>query len=69
MPAAPFPERERIDARDKVLGATAYSADIQLPGLLYAMMTPATTPKGRVETVAIEDAMRVRGVVAGVIMA
>lgn len=63
MPAAPFPERERIDARDKVLGATAYSADIQLPGLLYAMMTPATTPKGRVETVAIEDAMRVRGVV------
>ncbi len=63
MPAAPFPERERIDARDKVLGATAYAADIQLPGLLYVMMAPATTPKGRVETVAIEDAMRVRGVV------
>ena len=50
MPAAPFPERERIDARDKVLGATAYAADIQLPGLLYAMMAPAVkrpaTPGG-----------------------
>ena len=63
MPAAPFPERERIDARDKVLGATAYAADIPLPGLLYAMMVPATTPKGRVETVAVEGAMQVRGVV------
>ncbi len=41
MPSAP-PERERIDARDKVLGATRYAADVALPGLLYAMMVPAS---------------------------
>ncbi|MDB5663409.1 MAG: hypothetical protein JWN59_1747 [Sphingomonas bacterium] len=63
MPAAPFPERERIDARDKVLGATAYAADVQLPGLLYAMTVPAAIAKGRVVAVAIEGAMRVPGVV------
>ena len=63
MHASPFPERERIDARDKVLGATAYAADIHLPGMLYAMTVPATIAKGRVEAVAVEGAMRVAGTV------
>ncbi len=63
MPAAPFPDRERIDARDKVLGATAYAADVHLPGLLYAMTVPATIAKGRVTGVPVEPAMRVPGVV------
>ena len=63
MPAAPFPDRERIDAHDKVLGATAYAADVRLPGLLHAMTVPATIAKGRVEALPVEAAMRVPGVV------
>ena len=69
MPAAPFPERERIDARDKVLGATAYAADIPLPGLLYAMMVPATTPRTCIAPSTATVSTRPLGVVAGAIMA
>ena len=63
MPAAPFPERPRFDARDKVLGATAYSADVQLPGLLFAMTVPATIAKGVVPPPDTAAALRVPGVV------
>ncbi|WP_174280602.1 xanthine dehydrogenase family protein molybdopterin-binding subunit [Sphingomonas bacterium] len=62
MPQAPFPERERVDAHDKVLGKTAYAADVHLPGLLYAMTVPATIAKGQVVDVPVEPAMRVPGV-------
>ncbi len=63
MSAAPFPDRERIDAHDKVLGATAYAADVRLPGLLYAMTVPATIAKGRIEELSTTAALRVLGVV------
>ncbi|AHE55108.1 xanthine dehydrogenase family protein molybdopterin-binding subunit [Sphingomonas sanxanigenens] len=63
MPAAPFDDRARFDARDKVTGRTAYSADVQLPNMLYAMAVPATIAKGRVVEVATADALRVPGVV------
>ncbi len=63
MSGAPFPDRERIDARDKVLGTTAYAADVHLPGLLHAMTVPSTIAKGRIEALSIDAAMRVRGVV------
>lgn len=63
MAAAPYPERERIDAHDKVLGVTAYAADVQLSGLLFAMTVPATIAKGRIDALPLEPAMRVPGVV------
>lgn len=63
MPAAPFAERARFDARDKVLGRTQFTADIQLPDMLYAMSVPATIAKGRVTSVAIDEAMKIPGVV------
>ena len=63
MTTAPFADRERIDAREKVLGATRYAADFALPGLLYAMMVPATIAKGRIATLSPAPAMAVRGVV------
>ena len=67
MPApsssAPFPERERIDARDKVLGVTRYAADVALPGTLFAMTVPATIAKGRIAEMAVAAAMTVPGVV------
>jgi xanthine dehydrogenase YagR molybdenum-binding subunit len=63
MPAAVFPERERIDARDKVLGRTAYAADVRLPRLLYAMTVPASISKGDITALPVEAAQRVPGVV------
>jgi CO/xanthine dehydrogenase Mo-binding subunit len=33
--------RPRIDARDKVLGATRYGGDLSLPGLLHARIVPS----------------------------
>jgi xanthine dehydrogenase YagR molybdenum-binding subunit len=63
MPAAPFPERERIDARDKVLGSTGYAADVQLPGLLFAMTVPASIAKGEITALSVDAALQVRGVV------
>lgn len=63
MPAAPFADRARFDARDKVLGRTAFTADIQLPGMLFAMTVPATIAKGRLARVVIDETMKVPGVV------
>jgi len=61
--AASFSDRERIDARDKALGVTAYAADVMLPGLLYAMTVPARIAKGTMTALPTEAAMRVPGVV------
>jgi len=33
--------RPRIDARDKVLGATRYGGDLGMPGLLHARIVPS----------------------------
>lgn len=63
MPAAPFEDRARFDARDKVMGRTAFSADVQLPNMLYAMAVPAPIAKGRIVEVSTADALRVPGVV------
>jgi xanthine dehydrogenase YagR molybdenum-binding subunit len=63
MNTAPFPERERIDARDKVLGRTRYAADLPFPGLLYAMTVPATVARGTVSALPPGPALRVPGVV------
>lgn len=63
MSAAPFPDRERIDARDKVRGATPYAADVAFPGLLYAMTVPSPVAKGMMTGLATEAALRVPGVV------
>lgn len=63
MSVAPFPDRARVDAREKVRGAAIYAADFAFPGLLHAMLVPATIPKGRVTAVPVDAALRVAGVV------
>ncbi len=63
MSATPFADRARIDAFDKVRGATAYAADVPLPGMLHAILVPSRVAKGHLATLPVEDAMRVPGVV------
>ena len=63
MPAAPFADRERVDAHAKVLGVTKFVADLQFSRTLYAMIVPARIAKGRVTSLSTAAAMRVPGVV------
>lgn len=63
MTAAPFADRARFDGRDKVCGATTFTADVKLPGMLYAMTVPATIAKGTVTRIDAAQAVKVPGVV------
>jgi CO/xanthine dehydrogenase Mo-binding subunit len=57
--------RPRIDARDKVTGATRYAADMLQPkGLLHARIVPSIYAHGRIRGVDAEDALSTAGVVA-----
>ena len=63
MTTAPFPNRPRVDAREKVTGRLKYAADVAVEGLLYGMMVPSTIARGRVVAVSTEAALAVPGVV------
>jgi xanthine dehydrogenase YagR molybdenum-binding subunit len=63
MQFGPLPEIARVDAFDKVRGATLYAADQRLPGLLYAMLVPARIAKGSLTGLDTAAALAVPGVV------
>jgi xanthine dehydrogenase YagR molybdenum-binding subunit len=53
---------ERVDARDKVRGATRYAADDARAGLLHAALVPSRVARGTVTVIDAAAAQRVRGV-------
>lgn len=53
---------ERVDARDKVRGATRYAADHVPAGLLHAALVPASIGRGRIDRIDTAAAERVPGV-------
>ncbi|WP_046115147.1 xanthine dehydrogenase family protein molybdopterin-binding subunit [Aquincola tertiaricarbonis] len=53
---------ERVDALDKVRGATRYAADQMPAGLLHAALVPAAIGRGRIERIDTAAAERVPGV-------
>lgn len=59
---APRAGAERVDARDKVRGATRYAADDARPGMLHAALVPARIAKGEITRIDTARALRVRGV-------
>ena len=63
MEARAFPDLERVDARDKVLGRTRFAADFHFPDMLHAMLVPATIAKGRVVAIDTAASCAVPGVV------
>ncbi len=63
MTMVSFPDRPRVDARDKVLGRTRYAADEPMEGMLYAMPVPSRIAKGRIVALDTGPASRVPGVV------
>jgi CO/xanthine dehydrogenase Mo-binding subunit len=56
--------RPRIDARDKVLGATRYGGDLGLPGLLHARIVPSVYAHAKIRGIDVQAALDVPGVVA-----
>lgn len=57
-----LPDAERVDAIDKVRGATRYAADRRLPQMAYAMLAVATIARGRIVAMDIAKAQAVKGV-------
>lgn len=53
---------ERVDAHDKVRGATRYAADDARPGLLHAALVPSRIARGTITRIDTAAAQRVRGV-------
>jgi CO/xanthine dehydrogenase Mo-binding subunit len=56
--------RPRIDARDKVTGATRYAADLTRSGLLHARIVPAVYAHARIRSVDAAAALVLPGVIA-----
>jgi xanthine dehydrogenase YagR molybdenum-binding subunit len=53
---------ERYDGPAKVMGKGKYTADVQLPGMLYARMVDATVPHGRILSIDTTEAEKLPGV-------
>src|SRR3984893_5045053 len=53
---------ERYDGPAKVMGKGKYTADVNLPGMLYARMVDASVPHGRIVSIATSAAEKVPGV-------
>ena len=54
----------RVDGRAKVTGAATYSAEYQLPNLVYAFLVTSSIAKGRIQSIDAKSAERAPGVIA-----
>lgn len=62
MSDAVFPDAPRIDAHDKVRGATRFAADDARPDLVHAALAVATIGRGRIRSIDTTAARAVRNV-------
>src|SRR5271154_5840925 len=53
---------ERYDGPAKAMGKGKYTADVNLPGMLYARMVDATVPHGRIVSIDTSAAEKLPGV-------
>jgi xanthine dehydrogenase YagR molybdenum-binding subunit len=53
---------ERYDGPAKAMGSGKYTADVNLPGMLYARMVDATIPHGRIVSIDTSAAEKLQGV-------
>src|SRR5205823_630337 len=54
----------RIDGRLKVTGAAKYTADVKLPGMLYAQLVTSALPHAKIKSIDTSDAEKYPGVKA-----
>jgi xanthine dehydrogenase YagR molybdenum-binding subunit len=57
----------RMDALEKVTGQARYTADVRLPGMLYAALLRAPIAKGRAKSLDLEPALALPGVHGGLL--
>jgi len=60
---------DRMDALEKVTGEARYTADVHLPGMLFAAILRAPVPRGRVTTLDLAAALTLDGVRGGITVA
>ncbi len=58
----------RADAIEKVTGQARYTADVRLPGMLYAVLLRAPIARGRVKALDLEPALTMPGVRGALLM-
>src|SRR5512146_80580 len=58
----------RADALEKVTGEARYTADVQLPGMLHAVLLRAPVARGRVTTLDLAPALAIPGVRGAITM-
>src|SRR5437868_3032194 len=58
----------RMDAVEKVTGDARYTADVQLPGMLYAALLRVPIPRGRVTALDLSPALALDGVRGAIAM-
>ena len=56
----------RVDALEKVLGTAKYTADLRLPGMVYARCLRSDVPHARIIKLDVAPALRVPGVLAAI---
>jgi CO/xanthine dehydrogenase Mo-binding subunit len=54
----------RVEGREKVAGSTVYTADVQLPGMLWGKCLRSPYAHARIARIEVAEAKKVRGVVA-----
>ncbi|MGC6857159.1 xanthine dehydrogenase family protein molybdopterin-binding subunit [Pseudomonas aeruginosa] len=59
-----YPDRARVDGRDKVRGVTRFAADVPLPHLAHAMTVPSRIVRGRLAAIDVDAARAVDGVLS-----
>ncbi|HEY4957262.1 MAG TPA: xanthine dehydrogenase family protein molybdopterin-binding subunit, partial [Caldimonas sp.] len=59
----------RQDGRDKVTGATRYTVDLKLPGMLHGRILRSTWPHARIRSVDVSAAQELPGVRAAIVLA
>lgn len=64
MTTATYPDRARVDARDKVLGKTRFAADVPLARMAHAMTVPSRIVRGRIVSFDLAAARALKGVLA-----
>ena len=55
-------DTQRVDGRDKVMGHAIYGADRLLPRMVHAVPAVATVGKGRIVSIDVAGAEKVKGV-------
>lgn len=53
---------ERVDAHQKITGSAVYTADLELPGMLYGKILRSPHPHARIVSINVKPALQLKGV-------